>query len=131
MRGLLLPDRRHQNSFPLTPQVEIILEQETIIRFLMISVMNGRRWWRFSMAPESRPMMDFDLCIAETASKAYFDDPALSKGHRPLPESNETRENVSIKSLDRTFPAHADGTIADGSHLTLELLPKELEIVCA
>jgi hypothetical protein len=40
---------------------------------------------------------------------------------------------VSIKSLDMTFPAHADGEFIclNGSDLTLELLPKELEIICA
>ena len=40
---------------------------------------------------------------------------------------------VSIKSLDRTFPAHADGEFIclEGTSLTLELLPSELEIICA
>jgi hypothetical protein len=42
-------------------------------------------------------------------------------------------KKVTIKSLDVTFPAHADGEFIclDGSHLTLELLPKELEIIYA
>ena len=42
-------------------------------------------------------------------------------------------KKVSIKSLDTTFPAHADGEFIclSGSELTLELLPSELEIICA
>jgi hypothetical protein len=39
---------------------------------------------------------------------------------------------VSVTSLDVTFPAHADGEFIclKGKHLDIELLPKELEIVC-
>ncbi len=41
-------------------------------------------------------------------------------------------KKVSIRSLDKTFPAHADGEFIclEGKNLTLELLPRELEIVC-
>ena len=51
-----------------------------------------------------------------------------------LPEIQMKRaKKVTIKSLDVTFPAHADGEFIclDGSHLSLELLPKELEIIYA
>ena len=122
-------------------QVEIILDgNETIHQVsLMISVMNGRRMGGgFQMAPESLPDDGlFDLCIAETASKGRILQmiPYFIKGTQAaLPEIQMKRaKTVSIKSLDRTFPAHADGEFIclDGSHLTLELLPKELEIVCA
>ncbi|HLA86422.1 MAG TPA: diacylglycerol kinase family protein [Anaerolineales bacterium] len=122
-------------------QVEIILDgKETIHQVsLMISVMNGRRMGGgFQMAPESLPDDGlFDLCIAETASKGRILQmiPYFIKGTQAaLPEIQMKRaKTVSIKSLDRTFPAHADGEFIclDGSHLTLELLPKELEIVCA
>jgi len=42
-------------------------------------------------------------------------------------------KTISIKSLDVTFPAHADGEFIclNGSHLTVELLPSELEIIYA
>lgn len=79
----------------------------------------------------------FDLCIAETASKGRILQmiPYFIKGTQAaLPEIQMKRaKTVSIKSLDMTFPAHADGEFIclNGSHLTLELLPKELEIVCA
>ena len=123
------------------PHVEIILDdKETIDQVsLMISVMNGRRMGGgFQMAPESKPDDGlFDLCIAETASKGrilamipYF----LKGTQASLPEIQMKRASkISIKSLDRTFPAHADGEFIclDGSALTLELLPSELEIICA
>jgi len=122
-------------------QVEIILDdQETIKQVsLMISVMNGRRMGGgFQMAPESLPDDGlFDLCIAETASKGRILGliPHFIRGTQAAqPEVKMRRASkVSIKSLDMTFPAHADGEFIclNGSHLTLELLPKELEIICA
>ncbi|HRQ24024.1 MAG TPA: hypothetical protein PLF42_11415, partial [Anaerolineales bacterium] len=122
-------------------QVEIILDDQEVITqtSLMISVMNGRRMGGgFQMAPNS--LADdgyFDLCIAETASKPRILSmiPYFIKGtQEALPEIQMKRaKKVSIKSLDVTFPAHADGEFIclDGSHLTLELIPLELEIICA
>lgn len=122
-------------------QVEIVLDEKEIIRqrSLMISVMNGRRMGGgFQMAPESHPDDGlFDLCIAETASKGRILQmiPHFIRGTQAsLPEIQMKRaKKVSIKSNDRTFPAHADGEFIclDGSHLTLELLPQELEIIHA
>ncbi|MBI3150523.1 MAG: diacylglycerol kinase family lipid kinase [Chloroflexi bacterium] len=122
-------------------QVEIILDDHETIKqvSLMISVMNGRRMGGgFQMAPESHPDDGlFDLCIAETASKGRILRmiPYFIKGTQAaLPEIQmKQAKTVSIKSLDMTFPAHADGEFIclNGSHLTLELLPKELEIICA
>ncbi len=120
-------------------QVEIILDgTETIKQVsLMISVMNGRRMGGgFQMAPESLPDDGFfDLCIAETASKGRILGliPHFLRGTQASqPEVKMRRaKTVSIKSLDMTFPAHADGEFIclSGSHLTLELLPSELEII--
>ncbi len=122
-------------------QVEIVLDDKEIIKqvSLMISVMNGRRMGGgFQMAPDSKPDDGFfDLCIAETASKGRILQmiPHFLKGTQAtLPEIQMKRaKKVSIKSLDMTFPAHADGEFIclSGSALTLELLPLELEIVCA
>lgn len=121
--------------------VEIILDDKETIKqvSLMVSVMNGRRMGGgFQMAPES--LADdglFDLCIAETASKARILAliPHFIRGTQASqPEVKMRRASkVSIKSLDKTFPAHADGEFIclSGSHLTLELLPRELEIICA
>jgi YegS/Rv2252/BmrU family lipid kinase len=122
-------------------QVQIILDDaETIQQVsLMISVMNGRRMGGgFQMAPESKPDDGFfDLCIAETASKGRILGliPHFIRGTQASqPEVKMRRaKKVSIKSLDMTFPAHADGEFIclNGSHLTLELLPSELEIIHA
>lgn len=122
-------------------QVEIVLDDKDVIKqtSLMISVMNGRRMGGgFQMAPQSQPDDGyFDLCIAETATKGRILQmiPHFIKGtQESLPEIQMKRaKKVSIKSLDVTFPAHADGEFIclDGSHLTLELLPQELEIICA
>lgn len=122
-------------------QVEITLDDNETIRqtSLMISVMNGKRMGGgFQMAPNSKADDGyFDLCIAETASKGRILRmiPHFIKGtQEALPEIQMKRaRKVSIKSLDVTFPAHADGEFIclDGSHLTLELLPQELEIIHA
>lgn len=122
-------------------QVEIILDDKETIKqvSLMISVMNGKRMGGgFQMAPESHPDDGlFDLCIAETASKGRILGliPHFIRGTQASqPEVKMRRASkVSIKSLDMTFPAHADGEFIclSGSALTLELLPKELEIICA
>lgn len=122
-------------------QVQIVLDDGETIKqtSLMISVMNGRRMGGgFQMAPESHPDDGlFDLCIAESASKGRILQmiPHFIKGtQKSLPEIQMKRaKKVAIKSLDMTFPAHADGEFIclEGSHLTLELLPRELEIICA
>ena len=121
--------------------IEIILDDEETINqvSLMISVMNGRRMGGgFQMAPDSKPDDGFfDLCIAETASKGRILGiiPHFLRGTQATqPEVKMRRaKKISIKSLDKTFPAHADGEFIclSGSALTLELLPLELEIVYA
>lgn len=123
------------------PQVEILLDNHETIKqtSLMISVMNGRRMGGgFQMAPESHPDDGlFDLCIAESASKGRILAmiPHFINGtQKSLPEIMMKRaKSVTIRSMDKTFPAHADGEFIclEGSHLTLEILHKELEIICA
>ena len=120
-------------------RVEIILDDEETINqvSLMVSVMNGRRMGGgFQMAPNSRPDDGyFDLCIAETGSKVRILSliPHFLRGTQATqPEVKMRRaKKVSIKSLDKTFPAHADGEFIclNGSALTLEMFPLELEII--
>jgi diacylglycerol kinase (ATP) len=122
-------------------QVEIVLDDKETIKqvSLMISVMNGKRMGGgFKMAPESKPDDGlFDLCIAETASKGRIFGliPHFLRGTQATqPEVKMRRaKKVTIKSLDKTFPAHADGEFIclEGSDLDLELLPLELEIIHA
>jgi len=121
--------------------VEIILDDKETIKqvSLMISVMNGKRMGGgFKMAPESKPDDGFfDLCIAETASKGRIFTliPHFLRGTQASqPEVKMRRaKKVTIKSLDKTFPAHADGEFIclEGSDLALEILPLELEIIHA
>ena len=122
-------------------QVEIVLDDKEVIKqtSLMISVMNGRRMGGgFQMAPDSKADDGlFDLCIAETATKGRILQmiPHFIKGTQAtLPEIQMKRaKKVAITSLDMAFPAHADGEFIclEGKHLTLELLPHELEIIHA
>ena len=122
-------------------QVEIILDDKESIKqiSLMISVMNGKRMGGgFKMAPDSQPDDGlFDLCIAETASKGRILQmiPYFIKGTQAtLPEIQMKRaRKVTIKATNSTFPAHADGEFIclSGDYLTLDLLPKELEIICS
>jgi len=122
------------------PHLKITLDDETITQVsLMVSIMNGKRMGGgFKMAPESKSDDGlFDLCIVETASKGrifglipYF----LGGTQATQPEVKMRRSRrVEIKALEGTFPAHADGETLclNGSSLTLELLPLELEIICA
>ena len=122
------------------PRLKITLDDETITQVsLMVSIMNGKRMGGgFKMAPESKSDDGlFDLCIVETASKGrifglipYF----LGGTQATQPEVKMRRSRrAEIKALDGTFPAHADGETLclNGSSLTLELLPLELEIICA
>jgi diacylglycerol kinase (ATP) len=122
------------------PHLEIQLDDESITQVsLMVSVMNGRRMGGgFRMAPDSKPDDGvFDLCIAETASKGRILGliPHFLKGTQATqPEIKMRRsKTVSIRSLDKTFPAHADGEFIclSGSRLDLELLPRAVEIICA
>lgn len=122
-------------------RVEIILDDKEKIEqvSLMISVMNGRRMGGgFQMTPDSQPDDGFfDLCIAETASKGRILRliPHFIKGTQAgQPEIKMKRaRKVAIRSLDKAFPAHADGELIclDGMSLIMELLPKELEIIHA
>ena len=120
--------------------MEITLDDKETIKqvSLMISVMNGKRMGGgFKMAPESQPDDGyFDLCIAEGVSKGrvFTLIPHFLRGTQMTqPEVKMRRaKKVTIKSLDKTFPAHADGEFIclEGSDLSLELLPLELEIIC-
>jgi len=120
-------------------QVEIILDDSETIRqvSLMISIMNGKRMGGgFKMTPNSKPDDGlFDLCIAETADKWRIMQliPHFLRGTQATQKEIQMKQarKVFIQSFDRTFPAHADGEFIclNGSQLTLEIYPQELEII--
>jgi diacylglycerol kinase (ATP) len=120
------------------PKVKIVLDDEEIIqKSLMISIMNGKRMGGgFQMAPNSKSDDSvFDLCIAETASKVRIFGliPYFLKGTQEgQPEIKMRRaQKVTVTTLEGDFPAHADGEMLcyTGTHLTMELLPAQLEII--
>jgi len=120
------------------PKVRIEYDsQELEINALMVSIMNGKRMGGgFMMAPFA--LTDdslFDLCIATQVSKMKIFTliPKFMKGSQsedPSIRSVQTR-HVSITALDGSLPAHSDGeTLCHaGKSLTLEILPRALEII--
>ncbi|MBI3739420.1 MAG: diacylglycerol kinase family lipid kinase [Chloroflexi bacterium] len=122
------------------PTLRIQVDDQTFEQdSLMVSVMNGNRMGGgFRMAPESKTDDGlFDLCIASSATKLRMFGliPYFIKGTQATqPEIKMTRgRHVIITAIKGDFPAHADGETLcrNGSNLTLELLPRELEIICA
>jgi diacylglycerol kinase family enzyme len=103
----------------------------------MTSVMNGRRMGGgFMMAPEASPddgLLDF--CIASEASRlrlfqliSHF----LKGTQATQPEVKMHRaRTASIRAIEGTLPAHADGEMlcVQGKQLDLELIPAALDFV--
>ena len=106
---------------------------------VMISVMNGRRLGGgFIMAPDSEPDDGlFDLCIAREVSRARMFTliPHFFRGTQATqdPITMGRAARISITALEGTLPAQTDGEILciDGRHLEIELLRRQIEIVCA
>ncbi len=120
------------------PKVKILIDNEEINqKSLMISIMNGKRMGGgFRMTPNSQSDDGvFDLCIAETASKARIFSliPHFLKGTQEGQPEIKMRQakKVTIVALEGDFPAHADGEMLcyTGTGLTMELLPAQLEII--
>ena len=108
-------------------------------RSLMISTMNGRRigGGGFIMAPNSQPDDGLlDLCIAEQMSSlAIFG--MISKFQKGTQATSPhikmfQANRVKISAEDGPLPTQADGEIisTEGRQLEIELLPKQLEVVC-
>jgi diacylglycerol kinase family enzyme len=100
--------------------------------------MNGRRLGGgFHLAPDAEPDDGmFDLCIAHEVSRARMFAllPHFLRGTQATqPEIVTGRAAcISIASLGGPLPAQTDGEIlcVDGQHLEVELLPRQLELVC-
>ena len=107
-------------------------------RSLMISIMNGRRLGGgFIMAPDSRPDDGLlDLCIAEQMSSFEMIRmvPLFMKGTQATKKTIKTGKSALIKiaAIDGPLPAQTDGEIisTDGRSLTVELLPRQLRVIC-
>jgi YegS/Rv2252/BmrU family lipid kinase len=121
------------------PMATTVYDEKTLTqRSLLISIMNGRRLGGgFQMAPNSKPDDGlFDLCIAEQMSsfKVIMMIPHFTRGDQATQPSIKTGQaaHITITALDGPLPAQTDGEIicVDGTHLEVEALPRQLEIIC-
>ncbi len=122
------------------PLISIEYDGQTLRqRCLMISVMNGQRLGGgFWMAPNAKPDDGlFDLCIArETSRRRIFSlIPYFMKGTQGTQEEITMGQasRMAITAVEGVLPAQTDGEIlcVDGNHLEIELLPRQLEVVCS
>ena len=105
---------------------------------LMISIMNGRRLGGgFMMAPDAEPDDGlFDLCIGHEVSRARIFSliPHFVRGTQATQEPITTGRaaRISITALEGALPAQTDGEILciDGQHLEIELLSRQIEVIC-
>lgn len=107
-------------------------------RSLMISMMNGRRLGGgFLMAPHAQ--LDdglLDLCIAEQMSPLRILRliPHFMRGTQSTQKTIRTgrASTIHITALDGPLPAQTDGEIisTDGRHLTVEVLPRQIDMIC-
>lgn len=121
------------------PEVLIKFDGQTIqLRSLMVSVMNGRRMGGgFHMAPTARQDDGlFDLCIARQVSRLRIFGliPHFMRGTQASQPEVRTAQahDLAVQAVQGSLPVHADGeTICThGIQLTLELLPRQIEMVC-
>ena len=88
------------------------------------------------MAPHAQPDDGlFDLCIARQVSRAriFALIPKFMKGTQATDPAVKTAQaqQVVVTALEGVLPAHADGETlcVEGKQLTLELVPRQIEIV--
>ena len=121
------------------PMATIVYDGKSLSqRSLLISIMNGRRLGGgFLMAPGSEPDDGLlDLCIAEQMSSFNVIKmiPHFTRGDQATQSTIKTGQaaKITIASQDGPLPAQTDGEIisVDGTHLEVEVLPRQLEIIC-
>jgi diacylglycerol kinase (ATP) len=121
------------------PTVRLDHDDQTLTTStLMLLTMNGKRMGTgFKMAPDSKPDDGlFDLVIVRQVSRLRIFSliPHFMKGTQgSQPEVRTLRAaRVAITALEGALPAQSDGEIicVDGSHLDIELLPAQVEVVC-
>jgi YegS/Rv2252/BmrU family lipid kinase len=105
---------------------------------LLVSIMNGQRLGGgFAMAPDAE--FDdglFDLCIAQEVSRARMFAllPHFLRGTQASQKEIAIGRaaHISITALEGSLPAQTDGEIlcVDGRRLEIELLPRQLEVIC-
>jgi YegS/Rv2252/BmrU family lipid kinase len=121
------------------PQVKIESNDDSIqLSTLMISIMNGRRMGGgFMMAPNGLPSDGLlDVCIVEQVSRLRI----LKLISHFMKGTQATQKNIRtsrtshlvVTAIQGSLPAHADGeTICvAGQQLSIELLPRQIEMIC-
>jgi YegS/Rv2252/BmrU family lipid kinase len=113
-------------------------DQSITQRSLLISIMNGRRLGGgFYMAPNSQ--FDdglLDLCIAEQMSSFQVIRmiPHFLRGTQATQKTIKTGQaaKIVITAHDGPLITQTDGEIIsnDGTHLEIEVLPHQIEIIC-
>jgi diacylglycerol kinase (ATP) len=121
------------------PLTRIAYDEQTITQpSLLVSIMNGQRMGGgFFMAPEGKPGDGlFDLCIAHEVSRARIFGliPHFMRGTQATQEPirMEQARRVVVTAVEGVLPAHADGETlcTEGQRLEIELLPRQIEIIC-
>ena len=119
--------------------MEIAYDGQVItLAALMVSIMNGQRQGgAFMMSPLSRNDDGvFDLCIAKGVSRRRILTliPHFFKGSQfSQPEIQFLQtDKLVVTAVTGNLPAHADGETlcTDGTQLTIELLPNQLDVLC-
>lgn len=120
------------------PLIRIEMDSETLEqRFLMVSIMNGRRMGGgFMMAPEARPDDgSLDLCMARQVTRAQVFAllPRFMKGTQNSHPAIRTARarSLTLTAVDGSLPAHMDGeTICEkGDTLRIELVAGSIDVV--
>jgi YegS/Rv2252/BmrU family lipid kinase len=121
------------------PTVRLDYDDQTLTTStMMLLTMNGKRMGTgFKMAPDSKPDDGlFDLVIVRQVSRLRIFSliPHFMKGTQGTqPEVQTLRAaRVAITALEGCLPAQSDGEIicVDGKRLDIELLPRQIEVVC-
>lgn len=122
------------------PQVRLQAGGNTLeLSALMVSVMNGRRmgggFWMAPTAASDDGLLD--LCIARQVSRPRILAliPRFMKGTQVGHPAIQTLQTARLRidALQGGLPAHADGETlcTHGQSLEIELLPGQIEMVCA
>lgn len=121
------------------PQVQIAFDGQQIeLPALMVSIMNGRRMGGgFMMAPQGHSDDGLlDICIARQVSRPQIFGliPKFMQGTQDEHPAIQRVLTAALRvtALQGVLPAHADGETlcTDGTELTLELLPRQIELIC-
>jgi diacylglycerol kinase (ATP) len=121
------------------PLLRIEYDAETLTQqCLMVSTMNGQRLGGgFMMAPQGQPDDGWlDCCIARQVSRAriFALIPYFMKGTQATqPEIKMVRaRHIVVTAVQGVIPAHIDGetVCTEGQQLTLEVLPRQIEVIC-